>query len=127
MPRDITFNPNYDVLDRDLVHALRHFCFNNFTEFYIRYKFELRMSKATFFRIMNGEMTSVEKIRSLKIIMKKMGVVKDVKTQGCEWLVQKNLVVELIRYVDAILEMPTLTNLANLKDFINKYKLMMIA
>lgn len=117
---------NVDILSRDVAIALKHYCFNNITEFFRRYENELNMSKATFHRIVQGEYTSVDKINEVVILAKKLGLVLDDK-EGCEWLVKKNLMGELIKKCVTLTNNPSIHNLGEVKTFIDKYRLAVLS
>ena len=113
---------NTEILSRDVAIAIRHYCFNNITEFYRRYEEEIPMSKATFHRVLQGEYTASEKVKDIVSLSKKLGLVLNDK-EGCEWLVKKNLVDELVRMCVALTTNPSIHNLGMLKDFLSKYRL----
>jgi hypothetical protein len=116
----LTANP--DTLSRDIAIAIKHFCFNNLTEFFRRYEQELPMSRATFHRIIQGEYTVPEKIKEVESVAKRLGLVVG-NEGGTEWLIQKTLVNKLIDLCTELTNNPSITNLGELKTFLDKYRL----
>ncbi len=75
---------NIDMLSRDVAQAIRYYSFNSCSEFYLRFKNELPMSKATFHRIIQGENSSFENIASVESVCDRLGIMD--KTGGSSYL-----------------------------------------
>lgn len=107
-------------LSRDVAMAIRHYCFENLTEFFRRYESELKMSRATFFRVIACETMKSYNIEAVMEIARRVGVV-GARKEGGEWLIQFNLIDTLVKLANAICDTPSIYNLTKLKEFMSKH------
>jgi len=117
---------NTNIISYDVTMAIKHYCFNNLTEFYKRYEIELDMSLATFHRTLSGEYSSKSKIARITTIAKNLGLMLS-DEEGSEWLVKKNLIIELVKRCDKLSMTPSIQSLGELKVFMEKYRLAILS
>jgi len=108
-----------ETLSMDLAGALRYFCFYNLSEFYRRYGDELEMSRATFFRVVQGDYSSGDKVDRVTALCEKLGLM-DTSGAGSSFLVKQNMITDLVKYAKSICDNPSIYNLTNLKKFIDE-------
>lgn len=109
------------ILPRDIEGFIKQHCWDNIGEFYRRYKEQLGISQATFYRCLSGDYSSEDTVDAI------MRVVRDNKIgfneqETSAWELKSIYVKELIRFVDAILDNPSLNNLSELRIFTDKHR-----
>lgn len=104
------------LLSRDVAAAIRHYCFNNLSQFYGRYAYELGVSRSSFFRIMQGEYATSGNVTAVEELARRLGLAE--AGGGSQYLVRSRVTSRLVRLVDRVLSEPTVANLDELRKFI---------
>jgi len=108
-----------DFMSRDLVALVRYFCFSNISEFYRRYSEELGVSRATFFRMIQGGAVAREKVAKVSEVCSRLGLLEN--EDECDWVAKKKLTIELVKRTKILCENPSINNLGNLKEHVDKH------
>lgn len=109
------------ILPRDITGFIKLHCWDNISEFYRRYKEQLGVSQATFYRALSGDYSSEDTIDAI------MRVVRDNKIglneqETSAWEIKKIYVREMFRLIDILLDNPSLTNLSEIRIFSDKHR-----
>lgn len=113
------------LLSRDTAQAIRYFSFNNCSEFYVRYHTELGMSRATFFRLLQGEYATIENARSIELLAQRLGLSD--KKGGSSYLVKSRIVTQFVQIVEQVITRSTVESLNALQEFLGEHKGIMIS
>ena len=111
-----------EFLSRDTAAAIKYYCFENLRVFHSRFTDELRMTKANFYRIINGGKTGPNNIRKIEELSLALGIIRQDGTGASETLVQKKLIRGILELTDTLFQNPGMDNLGKLKAFIDKYR-----
>ena len=104
------------LLSRDTAAAIRYFCFGNTGEFYKRFKNDLGMSRATFYRIMQGEYATPENVSWIGHLAKRLKLTD--KGGGSSYLVKVRLMTKLVELSDAVASKSTVKTVDDLRAYL---------
>ena len=88
------------LLSRDTAGAIKHFCFNNITEFWRRYSADLPMSRVTFHRAVIGENVYEENAEAIENLTIRLGIAD--KQGGSTYLVKNKIIPILLKLIDRL-------------------------
>ena len=117
MSRPIT---NDCRIDNGIEAAIRDHCFGNLSAFYKRFSTLLPMSRATFFRVINSENTSMENVMSVEMLARKIGLAD--RGGGSSYVVKKQCTREFIECVEDFLADSSDNNREKMRRTIIEYK-----
>jgi len=110
-------NEDTDWVSKDVISAIKYYCFNNLTEFYRRFENLLPdMSKSNFHRIFQGEGTSREKVKSIHKIASKLEILSP--SDNSNRHPKQNIVNDLLTLIDNLIENPSMENFGRIKLFL---------
>lgn len=118
MPRPYSKN---SVLSRDISVSIKNYCWDNISEFYRRFGTALQMSAATFYRALSGDYSTEETVHKIMMVV-------DLNKIGFElmeeknWNVKKIYISELLRLIKQLMENPSMTNLNEMKVFLDRHE-----
>lgn len=110
------------MLSRDLVVAIKYYCFENVKVFHSRFADELQMNYQNFYRILRGGKTGYNNIRKIEELALSLGIIRKDGTGASETLVQKKLIRGILELTDKLFQNPGMDNLGKLKAFLDKYR-----
>lgn len=112
---------NKTIVSRDLIAAVKHFCFSNYREFYRRYRREMTISYVTFARAMAGNFVSTATVREIELLADQLGLF-DKKKGGSDYLGRIVLLNEFCGLMDKVIKNFSMVNWANLSSFYLEHK-----
>ena len=108
------------LLSRDTASAIRYFCFNNPAEFYERFKNDLGMSRATFYRVMQGEYATPENVQYIELLAKRLKLTD--KGGGSSYLVKGRLTSKFVELAQVVVSRGTIKSVEDLRVFLKENK-----
>jgi len=96
-------------LSADSISAIKESCFGNISGFYRRYEKDLKVSRATFFRMLRGESTRSFNVYNVQEALQKIGLSATLK-EG--WTERQLAIRELVKRIDKLIENPIMDNVA---------------
>ncbi len=114
------FNRN-SLVSLDNLRALKDHCWDNISGFYKKYKEELDMSQATFYRAVQGHYSSPEVVNKIEDIIRRYNI-DLLDAPKDPWEVKKIYVKELTDMVDMYINTPTTSNLLRLRETFDSLK-----
>ena len=106
------------LLSRDTSSAVRYFCFGNLSEFYRRYRGELSMSRATFFRVLQGEYATEENVNLVELLAVRLKITD--KKGGSSYLIKSQLTSQFVDIADKVLRKASIQALDELREFLKE-------
>lgn len=109
-----------DILSRDLIVSIKHYCFNNMSEFYERFKDDLPLCRSSFFSIMAGDHGSVLHVRCIEELGKKLNLADE--KGGSVYAAKEWAIHQLVKLVMKHIRNSSITSLTKLEEFMDDYK-----
>jgi hypothetical protein len=110
-----------EVLSRDVIQAIKIYCWDSISEFYRRFKETLDMSPATFYRAIQGDICTIETYRSIMAVVDANNIGLDVKRME-DWDVRQIYVKDLLRKIDNLLNNFSPESLNDIKIFLHNHR-----
>ena len=113
------------LLSRDTAAALRYFCFGNQSEFYDRFKTDLGMSRATFYRVMQGEYATDENVQYVELLAKRLKLTD--RGGGSSYLVKARLTARLVELCSVVTRRGTVKAIEDIREFLKENKAVLLS
>jgi hypothetical protein len=111
----------YNILSQDVSIAIKRYCWDNLGEFYRRYKIELNVSQATFYRAISGDYSTDKTINAIMKVVDDFKIGYDQKTEN-SWEIKKIFVKGLLEACDTFLENASIQNMNHLKMYVENHR-----
>ena len=113
------------TISRDVISAIKNYSFNNLSEFYRRFKSMLHISRATFFRVMSTESTTMENVINIESLARRLNLMD--KGGGSSYGAKRELTIDLVNAVKDFLKDSSDLNRDRLKRYIVQYEPLLIS
>lgn len=113
------------LLSRDLIEAIRYYCFNNFTEFHRRHEKDLNMSYTTFSRALRGLKTTEDTIEVIEELAIDLGLYNN-KTGGSDYIAYRVVRKEFCKKMNTVIKRFTAKSWAEIVEYFIEHRLKII-